>query len=63
MWPTDHVNYSDFTVYEVADLLKLYFRDLPEVLLTDKLSEVLISVQEGINKATLYKNILSIFLF
>lgn len=44
---TDYVNYSDFTVYEIADMLKLYFRELPEVLLTDKLSEVLISVQEG----------------
>jgi len=44
---TDHVNYSDFTVYEVSDMLKLYFRELPEALLTDKLSEVLISVQEG----------------
>lgn len=62
MWPTDHVNYSDFTVYEIADMLKLYFRELPEVLLTDKLSEVLISVQEGINKPTLYKNDISGFL-
>ena len=45
--PIDYVNYSDFTVYEISDMLKLYFRELPEVLLTDKLSEVLISVQEG----------------
>ena len=44
---TDYVNYTEFTVYEIADMLKLYFRELPEVLLTDKLSEVLISVQEG----------------
>ena len=47
VWAVDYVNYSDFTVYEIADMLKLYFRELPEVLLTDKLSEVLISVQEG----------------
>ena len=44
---TDYVNYTEFTVYEIADMLKLYFRKLPEALLTDKLSEVLISVQEG----------------
>ena len=49
VWHTlDYVNYSEFTPYEVADFLKLYFRELPETLLTDKLSEVLLSVQEGL---------------
>lgn len=58
MWPIDYVNYSDFTVYEIADMLKLYFRDLPEVLLTDKLSEVLISVQEGTDINSFYTKLL-----
>jgi len=49
VWYTlDYVSYSEFTPYEVADFLKLYFRELPEALLTDKLSEVLLSVQEGL---------------
>lgn len=40
----DNVHYSDFSPYEVADVLKQYFRDLPERLFTHKLSESLILI-------------------
>ncbi|XP_065884812.1 rho GTPase-activating protein 7-like isoform X2 [Dysidea avara] len=58
----DYVNYSEFTPYEVADFLKLYFRELPETLLTDKLSEVLLSVQEGIPEAARLQALQSVML-
>ena len=44
-----HVGGIDFTQYgpyEIADLLKLYFRELPE-LLTNKISEVLFVIHES----------------
>lgn len=34
---------SDFTVFDVADMIKLYFRELPECLLTNKLSDILLT--------------------
>eukprot|EP00118_Oscarella_pearsei_P017419 m.172494 g.172494 ORF g.172494 m.172494 type:complete len:861 (+) comp39084_c0_seq55:7110-9692(+) len=40
----DNVRYTDSSPYEVADMLKEYFRDLPERLLTNKLSESLILI-------------------
>ena len=41
---TDNVHYADFSPYEVADMLKQYFRELPEKLFTYKLSESLILI-------------------
>lgn len=38
------VDYSDQQCYDVADMLKLYFRELPEILLTGKLSETFILI-------------------
>ena len=38
----DSVSFSEYSGYEIADMLKLYFRELPEPLLTCKLSEALI---------------------
>ena len=35
----DSVDFDELQSYDVADLLKQYFRDLPECLLTNKLSE------------------------
>ena len=36
------IDFSDYTNYEVADLLKLYFRELPDSLIPSKLSEALL---------------------
>ena len=41
---TDGVNFQELQAYDVADLLKQYFRELPECLLTNKLSEVFINI-------------------
>lgn len=38
-----HFQSSDFTVFDVADMIKLYFRELPECLLTNKLSDILLT--------------------
>ncbi|XP_023932336.1 rho GTPase-activating protein 7 [Lingula anatina] len=38
------VNFDALQAYDVADLLKQYFRELPECLLTNKLSETFISI-------------------
>ncbi|OWF48936.1 uncharacterized protein LOC110452430 isoform X2 [Mizuhopecten yessoensis] len=38
------VSFEDVQDYDVADLLKQYFRDLPECLLTNKLSEIFINI-------------------
>ena len=43
----DNTDYDDFSCYEVADFVKLYFRELPEPLLTSRLSETLIMIQES----------------
>ena len=41
---TGNTNYEDVSPYDIADMLKLYFRELPEPLLTNKLSEILIAI-------------------
>lgn len=41
---TESVNFQELQAYDVADLLKQYFRELPECLLTNKLSEVFINI-------------------
>jgi len=43
----DFTDFTDFTSYEVADLIKLYFRELPEALLSSKLTETLIMIQDS----------------
>lgn len=40
------VNYEGQTAYDVADMLKQYFRDLPEPLLTSKLSETFLQIYQ-----------------
>lgn len=40
----DNMNFNDQQAYDVADLVKQYFRELPEVLLTIKLSETFILI-------------------
>ena len=38
------VDFDELQAYDVADLLKQYFRELPECLLTNKLSEIFINI-------------------
>lgn len=44
----DDISYEDQQAYDVADMLKQYFRELPEALLTNKLSETFISIYQYI---------------
>ena len=40
----ESVDFETLQAYDVADLLKQYFRELPECLLTNKLSETFINI-------------------
>lgn len=40
------VSYEGQSAYDVADMLKQYFRDLPEPLLTSKLSETFLQIYQ-----------------
>lgn len=40
------VTYEGQSAYDVADMLKQYFRDLPEPLLTSKLSETFLQIYQ-----------------
>ncbi|GFS48449.1 stAR-related lipid transfer protein 13 [Nephila pilipes] len=40
----EKISYEEQQAYDVADMLKQYFRELPEALLTNKLSETFISI-------------------
>lgn len=42
----DYVNYEGQSAYDVADMLKQYFRDLPEPLMTNKLSETFLQIYQ-----------------
>lgn len=41
----ENINFlsPDLTVFDIADTIKLYFRELPECLITNKLSDILLS--------------------
>ena len=52
---------NEFTVFDVADTIKLYFRELPECLLTNKLSDILLTNYNS--KTLVQSNIWFIFLF
>ena len=45
--PVDNANYDNFTAYDIADMIKLYYRQLPEPVLTMRLSEMLIVIQQS----------------
>ncbi|XP_041041495.1 rho GTPase-activating protein 7 isoform X1 [Carcharodon carcharias] len=47
---TDSVNYEGQSAYDVADMLKQYFRDLPEPLMTSKLSETFLQIYQYVPK-------------
>ena len=40
---------DDYSPYDIADLVKMYFRELPEPLMTQKLSQTFISIFSGKN--------------
>ncbi|XP_054845484.1 rho GTPase-activating protein 7 isoform X2 [Eublepharis macularius] len=44
------VNYEGQSAYDVADMLKQFFRDLPEPLLTNKLSETFLQIYQYVPK-------------
>ncbi|XP_068960945.1 rho GTPase-activating protein 7 [Petaurus breviceps papuanus] len=45
-----HVSYDGQSAYDVADMLKQYFRDLPEPLMTSKLSETFLQIYQYVPK-------------
>ncbi|XP_048647755.1 rho GTPase-activating protein 7 isoform X1 [Marmota marmota marmota] len=47
---SDCVNYEGQSAYDVADMLKQYFRDLPEPLMTNKLSETFLQIYQYVPK-------------
>lgn len=42
----DNVNYEGQSAYDVADLLKQYFRDLPEPIFSNKLTETFLQIYQ-----------------
>ncbi|XP_004592737.2 rho GTPase-activating protein 7 isoform X2 [Ochotona princeps] len=46
----DCINYEGQSAYDVADMLKQYFRDLPEPLMTNKLSETFLQIYQYVPK-------------
>ncbi|XP_005157695.1 stAR-related lipid transfer protein 13 isoform X1 [Danio rerio] len=46
----DDVNYEDQSAYDVADMVKQFFRDLPEPLLTSKLGETFLHIYQYVPK-------------
>ncbi|XP_021180267.2 stAR-related lipid transfer protein 13 isoform X5 [Fundulus heteroclitus] len=46
----DCVNYEDQSAYDVADMVKQFFRDLPEPLLTSKLGETFLHIYQYVPK-------------
>ncbi|NXH18792.1 STA13 protein, partial [Bucco capensis] len=46
----DNVNYKGQSAYDVADLLKQYFRDLPEPIFTSKLTDTFLQIYQFVLK-------------
>ncbi|XP_018584111.1 stAR-related lipid transfer protein 8 isoform X3 [Scleropages formosus] len=46
----DHVSYEGHSAYDVADMLKQYFRDLPEPVFTSKLTETFLQIYQFVPK-------------
>lgn len=42
----DNVSYEEQSAYDVADMVKQFFRDLPEPLLTSKLGETFLHIYQ-----------------
>uniref|UniRef100_A0A673LLQ6 StAR-related lipid transfer protein 13 n=1 Tax=Sinocyclocheilus rhinocerous TaxID=307959 RepID=A0A673LLQ6_9TELE len=45
-----NVNYEDQSAYDVADMVKQFFRDLPEPLLTSKMGETILHIYQYVPK-------------
>lgn len=41
------VDFAEHQPYDVADMIKQYFRELPEALMTNKVSETLVTIFQG----------------
>lgn len=41
------VDFDEHQPYDVADMIKQYFRELPEALMTNKLSETFVAIFQG----------------
>ncbi|XP_058856663.1 stAR-related lipid transfer protein 13-like isoform X4 [Acipenser ruthenus] len=46
----DHVSYEGQSAYDVADMLKQYFRDLPEPVFTSKLTDTFLQIYQCVPK-------------
>ncbi|NXX47728.1 STA13 protein, partial [Tricholaema leucomelas] len=46
----EHVSYEGQSAYDVADLLKQYFRDLPEPIFTSKLTDTFLQIYQFVSK-------------
>ncbi|XP_071425311.1 stAR-related lipid transfer protein 8 isoform X2 [Pithys albifrons albifrons] len=46
----EHVSYAGQSAYDVADLLKQYFRDLPEPIFTSKLTDTFLQIYQFVSK-------------
>ncbi|NXP25123.1 STA13 protein, partial [Scytalopus superciliaris] len=46
----DNVSYAGQSAYDVADLLKQYFRDLPEPIFTSKLTDTFLQIYQFVSK-------------
>lgn len=46
----ENVSYEDQSAYDVADMVKQFFRDLPEPLFTNKLSETFLHIYQFVPK-------------
>lgn len=55
------VNYEGQSAYDVADMLKQYFRDLPEPLLTSKLSDTFLQIYQCKNMHRIHFHFLQCF--
>lgn len=42
----ENVSYEDQSAYDVADMVKQFFRDLPEPLLTSKMGETFLHIYQ-----------------
>ena len=39
-------DFEEYAIYDIADVLKIYFRELPEPLLTAKLADTFLSIHQ-----------------
>ena len=44
---TDNTNFDGLSPYDLADMIKEYFRDLPDPIFTSKLAETFISIHSS----------------